>query len=515
MAGPGPTYVDRILELFAAHPEREAVVCGDRRTSYAQAREQVLRTANALQALGLRRGDVVALYLGNHPDLPTVELAVHLLGCRMVFVPGEPGLGEVLGYLRRAEPVALVIEPAVERSAELARHADLDLVLTLGPGDVGTDLLALAAAQPATEPAVRAGVDEISTVFYTGGSTGRPKLVLHRHGFYAGLVNAAARRRAESPTPQRFLVCTLITHSSGHIACLMTLLAGGTVVLQDGFDAKAVIAALTDEVITSTLLMPPMLYALLDSPDLPPGGFPHLGRLHYGGAPTAPVRLAEAIERFGPIMRQAYGLTEIPNVTLMEPADHDLAVPGRLASSGRPLPGWVEISVRDEAGVEVPTGEVGEVWARSPAVMTEYWRDPEATATAVRDGWLRTGDLGRRDSAGFLYLVDRARDMIVTGLTSANAYSHLLEGVLARHPGVRAVAVVGLPDEEWGEGIHVACVPHPDVRVDAEELRALALAELGPLYEPRSVTFLDALPWTTVGKVDKKAVRAMLLDRAR
>jgi fatty-acyl-CoA synthase len=508
------TYVDRILEVLAEHPEREAFVQGDQRISYAEARRSIHRLAAALRLRGLGRGGTVALLAGSRPESVLIQLAVHLAGCRLVFVAPEPALPEQGGFLQRSEATALVIDPGDSRAVELARVHGPKVVLTAGPADLGEDLLALADAQPDEPLADPAQAADVSTIFYTGGTTGRPKLVLHRHSYYFALVPASERRKAEIPHPHRFLVCTPASHTSGHISSILSLLAGGTVLLTDAFDAGEAIAVMQREHVTSLGIVPPMMGEILDHPAFPEGGFPDLVRIHYGGAPTTPARIRQALDRFGPVLRQAYGLTEIPVIAFLEPPEHDPEIPGRLGSCGKPLPflaDRAEISLRDAQGREVPQGEVGEVCVQGPLVMSEYWNDPELTAEAMADGWLHTGDLGFFDGEGFLHLVDRLKDVIVTGQTSDNVFSVLLEDVLTKVPGVLNAAVVGLPDAAWGEAVHVACVLDGRTPVDVADLRKRAVEELGPLYEPKSVVFVDALPWTAVGKIDKKAVRELLL----
>jgi len=443
------TYVDRILDNLSAHPDREALVDGAQRVSYRQARSRVLRMAEALRERGVGRRDTVALFTTNRVEAVLLQLAIHLAGARLSFIPPEPALSEQRGFLERAEVSAFIFDPAISRAAELSRLAEPRVVLTLGAADQGEDLFALMDKQPGTMTGW-AGREDVATLFYTGGTTGRPKMVLHPHSYYGALVMASARRKAECPTPQRFLVCTLVNHSSGHISAILALLAEGTAVLLDGFDAAQVIATMHREKITSVMLVPPMLSEVLDHPSFPEGGFPDLIRVHYGGAPTTSARIRQALERFGPVLRQTYGLTEVPVVTLFEPLDHDDSVPGRLNAVGKPLAGvgeLGEISLRDERG-EVEPGGIGEVCVRSPLVMKEYWHDPEMTAKVIKDGWFHTGDLGRWDEDGFLLLGDRIKDVIITGQTSANVYASLLEDVLTRHPGVRAAAVVGLPDDD-------------------------------------------------------------------
>lgn len=507
------TYIDELLTSLAEGGDKEAVVAGDSRITYAQAYEQVLRLANALMRQGVHKGDGVAVFVGNRPESVLLQIAVHLLGCRLVFVPPEPGQRELGAFITRSGAAVFVFDPGFDkRAAELASSVPARKVLSLGPCDVGTDLLALMAQEPAVPPGVEIEKGDIVTVLYTGGTTGRPKLVTHRHLYYDVLIAAAGRRRGDSPGPQRFLVCTLVTHSSGHVAAITGLLAGGTMVLAEGFDAGEILATIEREEITALALTPPMLYEILDHPACPQRGFPALSRIFYGSAPTAPARLRQAIERFGPVMRQSYGLTEAPVITILEPAEHDLARPETLRTCGRPLPG-MEVQVRDAVGNPVVTGQIGEVNVRGFMVMTEYWGDEERTREELRDGWLRTGDLGHVDADGYLYLVDRSKDVIVTGRTSDNVYSRLLDDFLSGVPGVRQAAAVGVPDDRYGEAVHVFIMPEHGAELDPAELAKQVVEELGELYEPQGITFVDALPWTAMGKIDKRALRTRFIPR--
>src|SRR6266571_4032863 len=287
---------------------------------------------------------------------------------------------------------------------------------------------------------------------------------------------------------------------------LTGLLSGLTMVLNDDFDAGETLATIEREHITGIALTPPMLYEMLDHPACPKRGSSTLTGIFYGGAPIAPTRLRQAIERFGPVLRQSYGLTEAPFITTLEPDEHDPDQPDILRSCGRPLPS-MEVEVRDEQGTAVPAGEVGEVHVRGLMVMTEYWRDPERTREALKDGWLCTGDIGYTDADGYLYLVDRSKDVIVTGRGSDNVYSRLLDDFLATVAGVQQAAAVGVPDDRWGEAVHVFVIPEPGVVLDVAELSKRVVDELGSVYEPQGCTFVRTLPWTALGKIDKKALR--------
>jgi fatty-acyl-CoA synthase len=288
------TYVDRLLATLAGNPDREALIDGRLRLSYAEARTRILQLAATFDDLGLRRGEGVAIYSGNRAEVVLVQLAVHLIGCHLVFVPPERTLREQLSYLRRTAPAVFIFDPAISKAGDLAATPASWAVLTIGPGDIGDDLLALAERQPSTEPAWRAGRDDVASLFYAGGLGGRAEVLLHRHSYYDGLIYAGDHRRAECPTPQRFLVCTLINHSGGHSGVVTGLLAGGTVVLLPEFDAGVVIAAMLQERITSVMLQPPLLDEVLDHPDFPPDGFPDLVRLQPGPTP----RVRGSVDRF-------------------------------------------------------------------------------------------------------------------------------------------------------------------------------------------------------------------------
>ncbi|MBO3747424.1 AMP-binding protein [Streptosporangiaceae bacterium NEAU-GS5] len=497
------TYVDLLLDALRDGGDHEVLVDHDRRVSAAEAHDTVLRLANALRGHGVGKGDAVAVITGNTSDGILVWFALHLLGARLILTPFDEAAGERGTFLRRAGTDVIVYD---ETGAELAPEGGARLLLTVD------DLLRRAATCPATRPDGCAGRDDVSTVFHTGGTTGRPKMVLHGHPYYDVMVFGADRRYFTFPPPNRFLVMTPLTHTSGQICVVVTLLSGGTVVLLDSFEPGAFIDTVRRERVSAVMLVPAMLYELLDHPDMPADGL-GLARVNYGGAPASPVRLREALRRFGPVLRQTYALTEVPTIAVLPPEEHDESAPGRLASCGKPIP-LVEVVLRDD-GRDVAPGEVGEVCVRGSIVMTEYWKDPELTAETVRDGWFHTGDLGTFDEDGYLHLVGRRSDTIITGRRElgvylTHIYPRLLEDVLNAVPGVRSCAAVGAPDEAYGEAAHVFVVPGPDLSADPADLRKRVVEELGPVYEPRTITYVEGLPYTPFGKVDRKALRRMI-----
>jgi fatty-acyl-CoA synthase len=314
------------------------------------------------------------------------------------------------------------------------------------------------------------------------------------------------------------LAATLLTHGSGHLTAIQALVTGAVLVVLPEFEAGAALRVLREERITAVMFVPPMLYALLDHPQCEPGALPALRRVVVGGAASSPTRLQQAVDVLGPVLSQGYGQSEALGITAFGAED--------LASEGARRPElWrscgratadTEIEIRgDNSATPLPAGQVGEVCVRGRTVMLGYYEDPERTAEALHDGWLRTGDMGYLDAEGHLYLVDRAKDIIVTGSTSDNVYSRVLEDFLLTMPGVRDAAALGVPDEEYGEAVQVFLATAEGVDIDPEAVGAAVSAELGELYAPRRTVLLDRLPTTKVGKVDKKALRAAWIDAAR
>ncbi|WP_328324290.1 class I adenylate-forming enzyme family protein [Streptomyces sp. NBC_00455] len=519
------TYVDHILEHWHQDEEAEALVQGAQRLTRGEARRRLFRLGHALRRQGLAPGDGVGLFLANRVDSVLVQLAVHLIGCRVVFLPPEPGPGELAALVEQSRARAVVTDPLfAQRAADAAgRSVHAPVLLSLGPCEQRcTDLLALEAECPAVRPdgVPAPGPDEAVTVLYTGGTLGRPKLAAHSHRLYDALVDLVQGAPRDSrpavfpntdPGTGRVLASTLLTHGSGHLMTVQALVTGSTLVVLPEFEAGAALAVLREERITTTMFVPPMLYALLDHPECEPDALPALRRIVVGGAASSPSRLQQAVKVFGPVLSQGYGQSEALGIAAF--GAEDLASEGAQrpelwSSCGRPISD-TEIEIRGEdSAVALPSGQVGEVCVRGETVMLGYYEDPERTAEALHDGWLRTGDLGYLDAEGYLYLVDRAKDIIVTGSTSDNVYSRVLEDFLLTLPGVRNAAALGVPDEEYGEAVQIFLATAEGADIDPDKVGASVTAELGELYTPRRTVLLDQLPTTKVGKVDKKALRA-------
>ncbi|MFB7668775.1 AMP-binding protein [Kitasatospora sp. NPDC056138] len=495
------SYVERNLDALGEQPGREAVVHEGRRITAGELRDLIHRMARALQARGVGRGQTVTLLSGNLPETIAARYAANLLGCRINHLYNKLSADAQAAIVQDVETRALIVDPRyAERAAELTAQVEVEHVLLLGSAEGGEDLLELAAGQSAAPLTGLARPDDVCSIRHTGGTTGHPKGICATFEQVGGFRTQLSEVRRET---HRQLVCTTLAHAAGHLVDL-TLSAGGTVVLLDDFDPAEVLAAIERERITRLFLLPPLLYQLLDHPDIAHRDTSSLSNLMYGGCQASPVRLADAVRQLGPVLFQFYGQNEAGGISTLATEDHDPDRPDRLRTAGRVLPG-VEVVIRDESGNDLPVGELGEICVRSGSVMKGYWKQPELTAEVLRDGWLHTGDLGRLDEDGYLTVVDRLKDMII--VVGGHVYTTELEDLLNSHPQVRQSAVFGVPDVDRMEQVHAVVVPVPGGSVDEQELRELVLSERGAMYEPARISFAAELPLTDVGKPDKKALR--------
>ncbi|KUJ68070.1 AMP-dependent synthetase [Streptomyces albus subsp. albus] len=467
----------------------------------------ICRAANALRAAGLGPGSPVALATQVTPQGFAVQIAALLLGCRVTGL--RPGLAPA--QLHAVLPdMAAVVADTPSAGPDLLAAAGTVPVLRLGPHVLDT---VLPADAPRTTPdtlAARGRPDDTALIHLTSGSTGQPKgcavtyRSLTRHWSWQparwdpGTVRLAAGYR-------RFLLFGTLTSAVMFEHLGLCLLDGGTAVIPDlPLEFPQAIERYRP---TALLMTVPRLHHVLDTLRAEAMDTSSLRVLLVAGSPLAPHRLAEACERFGPVVHHGYGQTETGMLTLLTPEELAAAPDELLDSVGRPWAG-TELSVRDEQGRPVPTGSTGEVWARTPGAMSGYWRQEERTREVLRDGWVRTRDLGHLDQRGHLRLTGRSRDVII--VNAVVHYAGPIEQALARHPDVDQAYVVGTPDERTGEAAHAFVVPSGTRTPDLPALRQAVAAELGPAAVPATLTVLPEVPVAPGGKPDKQALLALV-----
>ncbi|MBD0673247.1 AMP-binding protein [Streptomyces sp. CBMA156] len=501
MAETGPTYTGLVLDGLARDPGRVAIRFGDGTWTGQRCLDLVHRAARALERAGLGRGDGVTVLAGNRPEALLVRLAANQLGCRVALPFPDGPVAEQVALAAFAGTSALVYDPLRCAAAAdgIARAVPSAALFSLGPSPLGpgADLLDLAAGcSPAPlEPRYRP--EDVMAVRFTGGTTGRPKGVL--------------RRFARPPRPPLlsgsvFLLCTPLCHGGGTTADL-ALAAGGTVVLHDGFDAGAVLAAVERHRVSRMYLPPHLLYRLLDHPLLPSTDTGSLRRVGYTGCAPSPRRLAEATRRLGRVLHQTYSLTECGPVTRLGPDEH--LSPRLLTTAGRPYPD-TGLRVVDEDGAELPPGATGEIRVRTPTAMAGYWRDPELTERVLRDGWLHTGDLGSVDATGYLTVAGRRDPMAV--VEGHNVFPREIEEPLRGHPEVREAVMFTTADPDRLERVHAAVALVPGSRLTAGQLHRWGREHGLGRRAPDTLLLLPVIPLNGLGKPDLDALRAQLDD---
>jgi acyl-CoA synthetase (AMP-forming)/AMP-acid ligase II len=490
-------------------PGNVAVFDGDRTRTFAELDERTNRLANALRECGVRQGDRVALLIPNRLEVLEVLGGCAKAGavyCGLNFRLGED---EYEAIFANAEPRLVITEPQFAEMAErLSERFGVPVVTLDDDGPDGYEAL-LAGASPQLPACVHDVRPEHDfCIVYTSGTTGRPKGVLFDH--QAVLHHAlVAVLEYELDATSRWLMA-LPHNSSVQITLLPLLLVGGATGFNDsrGFDAEAFAAEVRRRRATHTYLVPTMLFRVLEA-DLTREDLATMRTIGYGAAPIPPDRVMELLERFGPIFTQLYGMAEVASIgTMLRKDDHARALAGEtrlLASAGRPGLA-MDVRVVDDEGRDVAPGERGEVVFGSPHTMKEYFRDPERTADALIDGWMHSGDIAEVDDEGYLYIVDRKKDLIIRG--GFNIVPSEVENVLYQHPAVLEAAVVGLPDAEWGEAVGGFVALKQGEPVGAEALQAWCREQgLPSIKVPASIEILDALPKNAVGKIAKRDLR--------
>lgn len=512
MEAPTPAFVDdRLAHWAEVNPDGEAMTYLGRTWTWSEWNDRVRRNAGGLRALGIGRGDVVAFLDKNHPACVETSLAAGSLGAANAIINWRLA-GEEIDYAvndcgARVLVVGTELMPAVEKIRD--RLPKVEQVIEVTPdGAEGDEYEAwLAASSPLARPA---DVDpgDICLVMYSSGTTGRPKGVLLTHtNMVQHTINA--HDGWEFEPGDKSMVSMPLFHVGGSSYVLFGIHDGIASIMTRDPDGAALAGAILGGA-NRTFLVPAVLAQVLQAGPDAVKLFGALKTYTYGASPMPLPLLRAAMEAWPDTeFIQVYGLTEVAGVAthLLPEAHHDAAHPERLTSAGQPIPGC-ELRIVDPGTLEdVPVGEHGEIWLRTPQLMKGFLGKPEETAKVVTaDGWFRTGDMGRVDEEGFVFVQDRLKDMIISG--GENIYSPEIERVLAEHPAVMEVAIIGVPDEQWGETVKAVVALKPDASATEDELIAYCREHLAHYKCPRSVDVVEALPRNPTGKILKRELRA-------
>ena len=500
--------------LHRALQQRPAVVAtvfGQRRASFSALTGRVARLAGAFARLGVTAGDRVALLAHNSDRYVEALLAAWWLGAVACPLNTRWSAPEIAYALKDCGTGLMVVDDAfVSTLAGLQALAPgLGPIVHAGelPAPAGShaweDLIAT--ADPVED--VRPEGDALAAILYTGGTTGTPKGVMLSH---ANFWISSVARMAEVPNPASgvALLVAPLFHVAGLGRVISQVVTGSTSVLLPAFRAETVLATLQDEQVTDVVLVPSMLQMLLDHPSFPAHDLRHLDRIIHGASPISPGLLERAMKALPHCgFQSAYGMTETAATACSNGPYRwrdGMPLAARELAAGRACYGN-EVRVVDAEGREVPRNTVGEIAIRGANVMQGYWNKPDETRAALRKGWLHTGDGGFMDEAGYVHIVDRVKDMIISG--GENVYSAEVEGAFSRHPAVAACAVIGIPSQAWGEAVHAVVVLRPGESATEEALRAHCRSQLAGYKCPKTMEFRDSLPLSPAGKVLKTVLR--------
>jgi len=495
----------RALQL---NPDREHTVAGDRVRTVAESADRIARLAGALRAAGVGDNDRVAIVSLNSDIFHESLLAVPWAGGVVVPVNYRWSPAEIAHSFAECDIATLIVDDMWLDLVSAVRPLapGLTTIIHFGEKPTPEGMLryedVVAGSQPVED--ARRGGSDIYGIFYTGGTTGVPKgVVLSHDNLMTSAFGCVAS--GEFLTPDgRLLHVAPMFHLADIASWVGGLVLNSTHIFVPAFTPAGVLDTMEKQRGTDVLMVPTMIQMMVDSLGASDRDLSSMKHIVYGASPISEAILDRAAQLFpNATFLQAYGMSELaPVATMLLSADHHHAV--RRRSAGRAA--WhTEVRVVDENDVEVPRGTVGEIVARGGATMLGYWQKPEETADALRGGWMHTGDGGYMDEDGYVFVVDRIKDMIITG--GENVYSVEVENVVSKHPAIAAVAIIGLPDEQWGERVHAVVVLQPDQSVTLDEIQAVARDHIAGYKIPRSLSFVEALPLSAQGKVLKRDLR--------
>ncbi|MDD0838415.1 AMP-binding protein [Curvibacter sp. HBC61] len=506
------TFLQRSARFW---PDKPAVLFRDQVLTYQALEARSNQLAHALAALGLKRGDRVAIVSPNRPEIVEFECALYKLGLVKVALNARLAPSELADALSNAEPVAVAAGPEHRRMVQAAvadlnglqHHIGFDVDPAQEPDWI--DYEALLAPHSTAHRAIDLQPQDLAVLHFTSGSTGKLKAAMQTVGNRRASLRKIILGRMHAGPGDVLALCGPITHASGMFIQPM-LFQGAAILLMERFHPAEMLEAIEKHRVSICFFVPAMIHALLAEPSLRTRDLSSLRLVSYGAAPMSPSRIREAWQAFGPVLAQGYGAAETTGgVITLTTEDHQRAMSGErpelLASCGRPA-GESDVQVLNDAGQAVQGDEVGEICVRGDDVFAGYWRADELAAQAIdAQGWLRTGDLARVDHEGYVFIVDRKKEMLVSG--GFNVYPSEVEAVLAQHPSVYEVCVIGVPDEHWGEAVKAVVVLRAGQQASAEDMMDFCRSRLADFKRPRSVDFVDQLPKNSNGKLSRKDVR--------
>lgn len=495
--------IEFLRHAALATPEAIAAIDGTRRCTFRELLERAEALGAAFQAATGKARPVIAILGPNDLDMLVAVMAIHATGGVIVPLNGRNAAAELESQVAFARPDVLVVHQVY---LDKAPACDAAIVVAGAPEDDPRSVAARLREFAGRRPEWAATLDAINGLKFTGGSSGKPKGVQQSFRCINTLV-ASVVMAFDLNAGDRFLCAAPMTHGAG--ALLLPILSrGGCVVMSAEIGPDILLDLIERERVTTTWLPPTALYKLIDAQKARPRDVSSLRHLIWGGAAAATARLEEANAVFGPVVEVAYGQTEAPLILTCGRAAEMQG--DRMASVGRAGP-LAEVAILDEAGNRLPVGELGEICGRGDLLMSGYRDMPEETAKTIRDGWLRTGDVGMSDADGYLYVKDRIRDVVITG--GFNVYPSDVETALSSHPAVSEVVVFGIPDDHWGERLEASVELRDGIAATAQELMDHCRARLGAVKTPKTVHIVTALPRSPVGKVLRREARALAMTQ--
>ena len=501
---------DLIKRGSALYGTQAALLFEGRQFTFAEQAARMFRLANALLGNGLKKQERVAVLARNCSEYIEIFGACEIAGFVAINLNVRLSDAELATICQDSQPSAMICSKdfLAQARALAAQLSSIRIRIAIGSEDADASSYEhLVSESSADEPTATAGPSDIAYLMYTSGTTGGPKGVMISHAAMVEATRMLSHEGGISSTDKALIVMPLF-HLGGKIEQMNFNLMGAEVVLKAAFDAEDILDTIEKERVTAAHFAPAMIQRLLDVLETKPYDVSTLRCVHYASAPMPGPLLRRALDRMGPVFVQVYGMTECLIGTILKSHEHLVSSPEgerRLRSAGQPLLGN-EVKIVREDGTACDTGEIGEILFRSPTIMSGYWNKPELTAEAIRDGWIHTQDLGFVDGSKFVYVVDRKRDMIISG--GENIYSWEVEEALRAHPDVADVAVIAVPDEVWGESVKACVQMRPGRSASEVELIDYTRSKIASYKKPRSIDFVQSLPRLFNGKIDKKALRA-------